>query len=875
MWRLTWEQMRRTAGRLVAVGVAVALGTAFITTTFLATATIERTALAAARAGIGEADLVVKSSDYSLTDADLTAVSDLAQVSALQPLGTYYREVTTPRGTELLGLLAPAPDPRLEQVTLLQGAVPTGADEIVLPAGTADRLGAGLGDSVTLVSMDWSQVDQSSDDGTTQYSPVRVERPVQVVGIAADGSGLGFSMPLGLASAQDIAAWRAVDGDDTWAGATLLLTDGADAATVQQEIQAISPTSTVLTGDAYARDVAASFTGGVQVFQGLVLAFAAVAMAVAGIVIANTFTVLVAQRTRTLALLRCVGATRAQVRSSVRREALLLGVIASLVGIGLGIGVGQLVLTLLGRANDGVPLPAVVPIGLAGVLVPLVVGVVVTVVAAGGAARAATRVAPLAALQPAGAETAGTPAEPTGGARRAGRATRRGRRAGTGGVRGRVVTGWVLLVLGVLAMAGAVALGRQNPDSTYLAALALGVLGGLVSMVGVVMAARWIVPALVRAVGGVLARLGGSPARLAATNAARNPARTTSTATALIVGVSLVTMMATGAATARHQLDTMLTNQFAIDAAVTSSDDAPLPVATVDAVRAVDGVTGSVLLDLADAEAVTDLGQFSVTAAGVADTAALLDVVHSAPEQWQPGTAFADGWILNPDGPITVNGLELDGILLNGLPDYTVLLDAATFQAAGLTPQGQALMLSLDPDADPQAVMAAITEAVSSSFTGADLMAPSVTGGVVERAGFAQIVDTLLVVVLGLLAVAVVIALIGVANTLSLSVVERRQENALLRALGLTRRQLRWSLAAEGVLLALVGAVVGVLAGLVYGWIGSILLLGVATDGVVTAVIPWGTIGVVVLVAALAGVAASVLPARSATRVPPVVALGA
>ena len=148
----------------------------------------------------------------------------------------------------------------------------------------------------------------------------------------------------------------------------------------------------------------------------------------------------------------------------------------------------------------------------------------------------------------------------------------------------------------------------------------------------------------------------------------------------------------------------------------------------------------------------------------------------------------------------------------------------------------------------------------------------TVAGGAVQRAGYAQIIDTLLIVVVGLLGVAVVIALIGVANTLALSVVERRRENALLRALGLTRRQLRASLATEGVLLALVGALVGIILGLAFGWVGSSLLLGVAGDAV-PLVVPWETIGIVIVVAIVSGVLASVLPARGAVKVPPVVAL--
>lgn len=840
MWRLTLAQMRRTAGRLIAVGIAIALGTAFITATFLATGTIQQTAYAAARAGVGDPDLVLTTSE-ELTPELLVRLEALDGVAAVQPLGFTYREVRTADGSELLTFTSPATDPRLEQVHLLDGVVPTSSGQVVLPAGTAERLGVGIGDTVTSVSA-WAEGERREGD------------ELLVTGIAADGSGLGFGMPLGLVTTPDVTTWRTDDGWGGWSGATFALTDAGRTEDVSSAVGSLVPDGELQTGEQYAAEVAASFTGGVSVFRGLILGFAAVAMVVAGLVIANTFTVLVAQRTRTLALLRCVGATRAQIRSSVRREALLLGVTASLVGIATGIGLGQLVLSILSGSNDGVPLPAVVPVDGWTVLVPLVVGTVVTLVAAGGAARAATRVAPLAALRPLGTD-APDPRSP-GSRRRSPRAA----------------AGWLLVALGTVTMAAALVWSSSDPANAYMPALGLGILGGLLSMVGVVLAAITIVPTIVRVLGREIGSLGSMPARLAATNSVRNPARTTSTATALIVGVTLVTMMATGAATARTQLDGMLTDEFAIDVAVTSSPGHELGSATIEAVRAVDGVTGSALMDVATAQVTTELGTTTASVHHVARIPELFAVLHSAPTGWERGASYADGYLLSQDGPLVIAELEMRGKLLNGLPDFSVLVDDWQWGTTGLTADSQTLWLSLAPDADPRDVVAAVTDAVSST-SGADRGAtPMVTGSAVERAGYAQIIDTLLVVVIGLLAVAVVIALLGVANTLSLSVVERRQENALLRALGLTRRQLRVSLAVEGVLLALVGALVGIVLGLGYGWIGSTLLLGVVSGGV-PLLVPWSAIGLVVLVAVVAGVLASVLPARSAVRVPPVVAL--
>lgn len=853
MWRLTLAQMRRSIGKLAAVGIAIALGTAFIAATFLATSTIEATALQAAKAGVGDPDLIIRSDSYDLTDSDLAEIEAFDGVATTQAIDMLFREVTTVNGSEYLGLSSPAADPRLSQVTLLEGAFPSTDGQIALPAGTANRLEVEIGDGLEVVNQVWTE---DSD------TPTETRYDATVVGITADGSGLGFGMPLGLISSADRSAWHAEDGGTGWGTVSVALDDTSALSAVRAWLESNSKLDRVLTGDEYAREVAASFTGGVSAFGGVILGFAAIAMAVAGIVIANTFTVLVAQRTRTLALLRCVGATKKQIRSSVRQEALLLGVGASVIGILAGIGLGQLVLSVLGGANEGVPLPAVVPVTLWTILVPLVVGVGVTVISAGGAARAATRVAPLAAMRP--ASQSSDDGVSVDGKRR---------------FNPRAVFGWILVALGSLAMVGAIVWSLSIGAENFMLTLAIGVLGGLVSMVGVVMAAITIVPALTRLLGRLAARFGGAPSRLAATNAVRNPARTTSTATALLVGVALVTMMATGASTASSQLDGMLKDQFAVDVAVTSGSGALSP-ATIEAVKEVDGVTGSTLMDAAYTEVTTAAGTTGASILRVEDTAGLLNVVRSAPDSWASRTGYADGYILSEDGSLQVgDGTAMPGVLLNGIPDYTVLLTADAFDEAGLEVETQTLWLSIAEDADPRAVISNITDAVSSTSGSTDSPTPGVSGGAVERAGYSQIIDTMLIVVIGLLGVAVVIALLGVANTLSLSVVERRQENALLRALGLTKRQLRSSLAVEGVLLALVGAIVGIVLGMAYGWIGSQLMLGpisgMVGGGAIALTVPWLAIGLVTLVAVVAGVLASVLPARGAVKVAPVAALAA
>ncbi|GMA33061.1 hypothetical protein GCM10025875_30530 [Litorihabitans aurantiacus] len=422
-------------------------------------------------------------------------------------------------------------------------------------------------------------------------------------------------------------------------------------------------------------------------------------MAVAGIVIANTFTVLVAQRTRTLALLRCVGATKAQVRRSVRLEALVLGVVASLAGIGVGLGIGQVALSVIGRRAEGVPAPTTVPIDVATILVPLVVGILVTVVSASGASRLATSVAPLAAMRPVDAVV-----------------SERSRRL-------RPIIGWILTGGGLALMVGALALSLASGEGggTFELTLLAGVLGGIVSIVGVVMAAITIVPALGRVIGRLAARVGGAPGRLAATNAVRNPRRVTSTATALLVGVALVTMMSTGAAMAREQMGRELDEQFAIDVVVGADSLSP---ATVDAVSDVDGVAATLLVTGGQLD-VTTPNRSAIATVFVADPARIGEVLATAPSDWDGSTVLADGYLLDADGPVTLaDGTSLDGAYLPGLPDYSVLVSPQVAAGLDIDSPAESLWIALADGADPVAAASAIRDAVSETTAGTDAAAP-------------------------------------------------------------------------------------------------------------------------------------------------------
>jgi len=400
---------------------------------------------------------------------------------------------------------------------------------------------------------------------------------------------------------------------------------------------------------------------------------------------------------------------------------------------------------------------------------------------------------------------------------------------------------------------------------------------------------------------GKLAAPLGVPGKLASLNAVRNPGRTTATATALLIGVTLVSMMMTGAATARSSFDNTLDRKFPVDAAVTGahSSGQALSAADVAAARAVPGITGAAL----------------VQPAGILQTGSASDGVTAA-ARGASGAGASDGGTAAGAKAAGETVYALDGTAVGLIRDKTAKLDNATIlmpkgtKATTVTVKGQASqkdfrVVQMDADGFPPSISAEAAQLLGGMPTAAAASgAPTSTlwlsvdvdlsgqqqldlrtslakalnvheyqvdGAAIERAMFNQIIDVLLLVVTALLAVAVLIALIGVANTLSLSVLERTRESSLLRALGLTKGQLRSMLAVEAVLIAGVAALSGAVLGVFYGWAGAKSALGVM--GTVAPAVPWLQLLAVLAVAIVAGLLASVLPARRAARLSPVAGL--
>jgi putative ABC transport system permease protein len=445
----------------------------------------------------------------------------------------------------------------------------------------------------------------------------------------------------------------------------------------------------------------------------------------------------------------------------------------------------------------------------------------------------------------------------------------------------------------------------QGGSSGVASGLGLGVLGGAVSFLGILLSAVFWAPRLV----GLVARLVGRNAttRLAGANSLRNPRRTSATSTALLIGVTLVVMMATGAASAREALDDRLDQQYPVDVEARAMDDlgwfGKLPdtlastfeetAGVADVVRLTGGavdltmpngdVWGAVEAIGADAAAAREVLHSEEQLAGLeattvvvpadlaewadlhdGDTLTLAATTGALLDRSQGDAAVDDGTV---DSAPAVGGPVDLMVVVTRLPGNQVVVTRdALASVIGPTPDS-VLWVRLAEHADAGEVVAELQTAASRSTTST----VQVVGAATERAAYQEVIGTLLAIIIGLLAVSVVIALVGVANTLSLSVIERRRESATLRAIGLSKRQLRGSLAAEGMIIAGVGALVGAVIGTAYGWVGARTVLN--QIGPTPFAVAWREVAVVIVVAVAAGLAASVLPARSAVRTSPVEAL--
>ncbi|MEI5676201.1 MULTISPECIES: ABC transporter permease [unclassified Nocardioides] len=788
--------LRTHARRYVAAAVAVVIGVSFVVVTSALSAATKDGLVAGVGLPYADADSVVSAigtDDAATVVRRAAEAGDSAAVLGYVPLPVSSGGKVADQDADIAPI---ADDPALRWQELRAGTWPSGPGEAVVDVNAAKTNGLEIGDTIRV-------------GAGSRALEARVVGTVDSPSASAGGSVYLFW--------SDLERWSS----SFYVESVAYLGAGAEQA-------AAGTGATVQPAAEFVQERQAELTREVDVIAILLLVFAAIALFVSVLVIANTFTILFAQRTRDLALLRCVGTTRRQLLRAMRVEALVLGVAASGLGLVVGTVLGW---ALVAIARSQMPTgtmgsAAVSPAWYAG---SFAVGLLVTVVAAWLPTRKVVRVSPLAALRP----DSGVDVRSTAG-------------------RVRTASGVLALVLG----AGLLVVAMSSDSVPAMLA------GGMVSFTGVLVLGPLVVPALVRAAG---APVRGTTARLATGNAVRNPRRTAATTASLLIGVTLTTAVLTGLASSRTAVAGDLDTDHPVDLAITSATG-PLPASLLGDVQSTAGVSEAVALDGIDAEA-AGLGTLPVIAPDGVD-GVVRDTGLVVPE---PGTIVVP-WDLLPDGNVP----ERLAVTVDGRTErLQVSLSEGWGEAALVAPE---TLARLTADPLPRAVWVRADDAADAEDLAGDLGALATNAGVDLTDGYAERhwvelqLDILTGAVAALLGIAVVIALIGIGNTLGLSVLERARENALLRALGLTRRQLRRMLAAEAVLLSVVATVLGTLIGVLFAWVAVRTMVDVAVEDV-SVVLPWGQLAVVVLVSGVAGLLAGVLPARRAARIVPAAGL--
>ncbi len=592
----------------------------------------------------------------------------------------------------------------------------------------------------------------------------------------------------------------------------------------------------VVSRDTYEQSQLKQLTGDVDATKTALQVFAAISVLVGMIIIANTFTILITQRRRQIGLLRAIGASTSQIRRQFLAEALIIGTLGSALGVLLGTAIAAAGNWFTGSIYWGLafPIKEIIP--------EFLVGVVITVLAAIVPVWRTSKVKPLEALQPVLSADSAKKVSKV-----------------------RLIICAIFAVIGIALVVTTFMISKWQILPALAAAffLTFAVLG----------AAPLYVAALIRLLGKLFAWTGPT-ARLATTNASRNPQRAAATAVALMLAVGLIVTLQVGTSTVRSTVVEQVDQHYPIDLMVTAYDEAGLPEGVIKQVDALPGVQSKVTLNGGQLAGDNVMG---VRFLGV--TPESREVAAFVPESLADDTAIVSKEFVQ----YVNNGNANTFVAENGKTKVTLkLIVAETGQDdSSVMMVNEATLKKLVAKPVPTAVWLKLTDRNNLADTMAPLGQIQQTGGVAVSGGAAtayiigQVLNMLLLVTTALLAVAVAIALIGVANTLGLSVVERTRESALLRALGMKRSRLRLMLLIEAIELALVGVIVGVVAGTFFGWFGvtSVLkMAGIPASDIKFGIDPSLTIGLIVIAVVMASLA-SILPGRRAAMATPTEAL--
>jgi putative ABC transport system permease protein len=721
--------------------------------------------------------------------------------------------------------VASSPPASISPFRYVEGHPPRAPNELALDKFTAGRQKFKLGDSI----------------GIAGHGPVR---RYKLVGIARFGSVSSFG-GASIAVVQLKQAQILSGNVGKLQSIQVGLSSRASENELKQRVRAVLPaTVDVRTGTEQAAKQSSDLKKNLKFLTTALLAFGFIALFVGGFIIFNTFSITVAQRTREFAMLRTLGASRRQVLGSVFTEALVIGVIASGLGLIGGILYAKGIKALFKTIGFDLPSQGTVVLSRT-VIVALLVGVVLTVVASLFPAIRATRVAPLEAL-------------------------REGSGAQPGPRRRRYVVGAALVVLGTVLMAlGLFAVSNSN------SALSLVGLGTLVVFLGAAMLSPLFVPPIARLASAPIVRLRGLTGQLARENTIRNPGRTAVTAAALMIGLALVTFVATFAAGLKAGINNTIDQNFRGDFVLQNAKGfGPIPAAAGQAVARVPGVAVASPWRSSAAK-VPGIGRTEVLGLDPrsAPRGIKLDWVKGGPAtlaNLKPGQAILDDKFAGNHNLALGDTLHLTTPTARHVTARVVgtVKDKANFIGDVVLPlsvvtrefgqhEDNVVVVSLDKGVAPSAAKKRINALLDAKFPTVDALNQSELKKQQSKG-----LNQLLGLVYALLSLAVIISVFGIVNTLVLTIHERTRELGLLRAVGMSRRQVRRLVRYESVVTALIGGILGAVLGVFFAIVVS---RPIADEGFVLK-IPVGSIVIFLILAAIAGVLAAIPPARRAAR---------
>ncbi|WP_433450844.1 ABC transporter permease [Streptomyces sp. CA-142005] len=832
MFRTALRNVLAHKARLLMTVLAVMLGVAFVAGTLVFTNTISDAYQKSSAKGFDQVDVAVRPTYQDSEGDKVGKLSDLTQA-------TLDKAAAVPGAASATGVVGgftavAGKDGKLvggdwqsnggnywgtkdARYPLVGGHAPHGAGEVLLDSRTAKRAGYRVGDTVRL-SVNGPVLTPilagifTTDDGN----------------VSAGGSLALFDTPTAQALFGKKGTYDEIDVKASAGTSQTALKARLDKALPAHQVKT---TTAEQLADDQAKQIAASMSG----LKQALLVFAGIALFVGTFIIANTFTMLVAQRTRELALLRAVGASRRQVTRSVLTEAFAVGAVAGVAGLAAGVGIGAGLRSLLGSFGASVPDgPLVISPGT--VVAALAVGILITMLAAWLPGRRAAKIPPVAAMSSVHAK------------------------ATTKSLVLRNTLGALFAAAGVAVVLAATSMDTDSAQGP------MGI-GAVLLIIGVFILTPLLSRPLIAAAAPVLRAFGVS-GKLARQNSVRNPRRTAATASALMIGLTLITGLTVMAGSLQTAIDKMASSAIRADYVVSMANRSPLSPDVATTLAATDGVTASSPLRNAESRIdgktefltgvdgssigkLTDLkvdeGSFTVSG-----TRVVVDKDRAKEYGWTPGSHFTAHFEDGKARQLTVAGVYEGNDMING-----IMLDDKVLTPHLKDPADMQVMVKT-ADGASDATKTRLTKVLGTNPAIKIQDKQDISNSI------AQIFTTMLNMLYGLLGMAVIVAVLGVINTLAMSVFERAQEIGMLRAIGLDRKAVKRMVRLESLVISLFGGVLGIGLGVFFGWAAG-QLLGTKMP-TYELVLPWARMAVFLLLAGTVGVLAALWPARRAAR---------